>query len=68
MMPISWILPRARAMFPDRPAIVDGEIRHTFEQLGRRVDALVAVLKASGDNLTRENVMMLLSAGSRSKA
>ena len=48
MMPISWILPRARAMFPDRAAIVDGEIRHTFEQLGRRVDALVGGLKAKG--------------------
>ena len=48
MMPISWILPRARAMFPDRPAIVDGEVRHTFEQLGRRVDALVGGLKIKG--------------------
>jgi Acyl-CoA synthetases (AMP-forming)/AMP-acid ligases II len=48
MMPISWILPRARAMFPDRPAIVDGDVRHTFEQLGRRVDALVGGLKTKG--------------------
>ncbi|MFZ0117440.1 MAG: AMP-binding protein, partial [Xanthobacteraceae bacterium] len=48
MMPISWILPRARAMFPDRPAIVDGDVRHTFEQLGRRVDALVGGLKIKG--------------------
>ena len=48
MMPISWILPRARAMFPDRPAIVDGDVCHTFEQLGRRVDALVGGLKAKG--------------------
>ena len=47
MMPISWILPRARAMFPDRPAIIDGEVRHTFDQLGRRVDALVGALNAT---------------------
>ena len=45
VMPISRILPRARAMFPDRLAIWDGEVRHTFEQLGRRVDALVGALK-----------------------
>ena len=47
-MPISWILPRARAMFPDRPAILDGEVRHTFGQLGHRVDALVGAFKANG--------------------
>ena len=35
-------------MFPDRPAICDGEVRLTFEQLGRRVDALVGALKAKG--------------------
>src|SRR5262245_53243352 len=50
MIPISWILPRARAMFPDRPAIIDGDVRHSFEQLGRRVDALVSGLKAKGVN------------------
>ena len=48
MLPISHILPRARAMYPDRLAIWDGELRLTFEQLGRRVDALVGALKERG--------------------
>src|ERR1700716_2710579 len=48
MLPISWILPRARAMFPDRLAIWDGEGRHRFQQLGRRVDALAGAFKANG--------------------
>ena len=48
MLSISSILPRARAMFPDRLAIWDGELRFTFEELGRRVDALAGALKAQG--------------------
>src|SRR6185369_6847208 len=48
MLPISWILPRARAMFPDRLAIWDGDVRHSFEHLGRRVDALAGAFKANG--------------------
>ena len=46
MFPISRILPRAAAMYPDRLAIWDGEARYTFEQLGRRVNALAGALKA----------------------
>src|SRR5687768_10046762 len=48
MFPISHILPRARAMFADRLAVWDGERRFTFEELGRRVDALAGALKAKG--------------------
>jgi hypothetical protein len=44
MMPISWILPRARAMFPDRTALIDGEIRYEHHSclgtgvVGLRID------------------------------
>ena len=38
MFPISHILPRARALYPDRLAVWDGEKRFTFEELGRRVE------------------------------
>ena len=48
MLSISHILPRARAMYADRLAVWDGELRLTFEQLGRRVDALAGALKAQG--------------------
>src|SRR6266513_247787 len=48
MFPISHILPRARALFADRLAVWDGEMRLTFEELGRRVDALAGALKAKG--------------------
>ena len=48
MFPISHILPRARALYPDRLAVWDGEKRFTFEELGRRVDQLVGALKAKG--------------------
>jgi long-chain acyl-CoA synthetase len=48
MFPISHILPRARALYPDRLALWDGEKRFTFEELGRRVDALAGALKAKG--------------------
>ena len=48
MFPISHILPRARALYPDRLAVWDGEKRFTFEELGRRVDMLVGALKAKG--------------------
>ena len=48
MFPISHILPRARALYADRLAVWDGEKRFTFEELGRRVDALVGALKAKG--------------------
>src|SRR4051794_41269743 len=48
MFPISHILPRARALYADRLAVWDGEKRFTFEELARRVDALVGALKAKG--------------------
>jgi long-chain acyl-CoA synthetase len=48
MFPISHILPRARALYPDRLAVWDGEKRFSFEELGRRVDALAGALKAKG--------------------
>jgi long-chain acyl-CoA synthetase len=48
MFPISQILPRARALYPDRLAVWDGEKRLSFEELGRRVDALAGALKARG--------------------
>ena len=48
MFPISHILARARALFADRLAVWDGERRLTFDELGRRVDALAGALKAKG--------------------
>ena len=45
---ISRILPRAAAMYPDRLAMWDGEMRFTFEQLGRRVNALAGALAGKG--------------------
>ena len=48
MFPISHILPRACAMYPHRLAIWDGDVRYTFAELGRRVNALVGALKAKG--------------------
>ena len=48
MFPISDILPRASAMYPHRLAIWDGDVRYTFAELGRRVNALVGALKAKG--------------------
>ena len=48
MLSISHILPRACAMYPDRLAVWDGELRLTFEQLSRRVDALAGALKEQG--------------------
>ena len=35
-------------LYPDRLAVWDGEMRLTFEELGRRVDALAGALKAKG--------------------
>jgi len=35
-------------MYPNRLAMVDGEVRHTFAELGRRVNALAGALKAKG--------------------
>ena len=35
-------------MYPHRLAMWDGDVRHTFAELGRRVNALVGALKAKG--------------------
>jgi acyl-CoA synthetase (AMP-forming)/AMP-acid ligase II len=48
MLSIERILPRARALFPDRPALNGGDGWLTFEQLGKRVDALASALAALG--------------------
>ena len=48
MFPISHILPRACAMYPHRLAMWDGDVRYTFVELGRRVNALVGALKSKG--------------------
>jgi long-chain acyl-CoA synthetase len=48
MFPISRILARARVMYPDDLAMWDGEARFTFEQVARRVDALVGALGSRG--------------------
>jgi long-chain acyl-CoA synthetase len=48
VFPISEILPRACAMYPHRLAMWDGDVRYTFAELGRRVNALVGALKARG--------------------
>lgn len=48
MLPISQVLQRASAMFPNRPAMLDGEVNFTFVELGRRVNALVGALKEKG--------------------
>jgi long-chain acyl-CoA synthetase len=50
VLTISHILPRARAMYPDRLAMWDGEARFTFDELSRRVDTLAGALKAKGVN------------------
>jgi long-chain acyl-CoA synthetase len=48
MLSIERVLPRACAMYPDRPAINNGSAWLTFGELGRRVDALVAALSSLG--------------------
>ena len=50
MLSIAHVLARARAMFPDRLAVWDGETRITFSELGRRVDALAGALRRLGLN------------------
>lgn len=62
VFPISRILPRAAAMYPDRLAMWDGEARFTFEQLGRRVNALAGALKAKG--LARGDRVAILDVNS----
>jgi long-chain acyl-CoA synthetase len=62
MHSISNILPRARAMFPERPAIV-GAQHLTFAALGDRVDRLADVL--SGFGLVAGDRIAILDNNSR---
>jgi long-chain acyl-CoA synthetase len=48
MQTIDWALRFARSRFPDREAIVDGEVRYTFSQLEGRVNCLGQALLALG--------------------
>lgn len=48
MYPASRILARAVAFFPDRPALVDGDVRLTYRELGARVNRLANALLALG--------------------
>lgn len=48
MLSIERILPRARALYGERPAVSQGDAWLTFEQLGQRVDALAAGLASLG--------------------
>ncbi|MFO0986291.1 MAG: long-chain-fatty-acid--CoA ligase [Alphaproteobacteria bacterium] len=62
MFPISRILPRAAAMYPDRLAVWDGETRFSFEQLGQRVNALAGAL--GGKGLKRGDRVAILDVNS----
>ncbi len=44
MYPASRILSRAVASFPDRPALIDGDIRLSYRALGERVNRLANAL------------------------
>ena len=48
MYPAARILERAVRFFPDREALVDGDVRLTYRQLGDRVARLANGLKALG--------------------
>jgi long-chain acyl-CoA synthetase len=62
MLSIERILPRARAQYPDQPAINTGSAWLTYDQLGRRVDALAAALSSLG--LARGDRVALLDVNS----
>ncbi|MFT5487886.1 MAG: long-chain acyl-CoA synthetase [Paracoccaceae bacterium] len=48
MYPASRILSRAVEFFPDRPALIDGDVRLTYRELGARVNRLANALLALG--------------------
>lgn len=48
MYPASRILSRAVEFFPDRPALIDGDIRLNYRELGERVNRLANALIALG--------------------
>jgi long-chain acyl-CoA synthetase len=48
MYPASRILDRAVRFFPDRPAMIDGDVRLTYRQLGQRANRLANALLGLG--------------------
>jgi long-chain acyl-CoA synthetase len=48
MYPLSHILARARALFAERTAVIDGDLQLTYRTLGERVDRLAGALRALG--------------------
>lgn len=62
MLSIERILPRARELYADRPAINREGAWLTYEELGRRVDVLIATLKSLG--LARGDSVAILDANS----
>ncbi len=47
-MSLWTILARARRLYPESPAVVDGGLQITYAELGARVDALAALLRRRG--------------------
>ncbi len=48
MYPLAHIIERASALFPDRPAVVDGPVRLTYRMLTARVHRLAGALRGLG--------------------
>ena len=48
MYPLSRVLQRAVALYPDRVAVVDGAVRLSYRRLGERVYRLAAALRGLG--------------------
>lgn len=48
MYPVSSILERARYLFPERTAVVDGDRSYTYAELAERVDRLAGALRELG--------------------
>ena len=48
MYPVSHTLQRAFSLFPERLAVIDGEVRLTYRELTERVQRLAAALRARG--------------------
>ena len=63
MYPVSRILRRARSFYPDRIAVVDGDDRLTYAELGVRVDRLASALLGLG--LKRGDRVAILDWNSR---
>ncbi len=63
MLPIEKLLPRARRLYGDREAVADGDGWMTYEQLGKRVDALCGAL--AGRGLAQGDRVAILDTNSR---